>query len=162
MTSIKYHIFFDAEGTLYIPKNNFSYNDFWDGEHTLKRAKKTFKLDNGVKDLLKKLRKANFPMYIVSKHNYELLHNLLSHFKIKYYFTEIFINGNKGKRIKEVIKKKKISKNYCIMIGDIYELDILPVIKIGIKAIIINREYNTHIQAPRINNYNELLKLLNI
>jgi len=152
MSTNESHVFFDAEGTLYVPKDGHSYADFWDGEHTLERAKKIFKLDNGVVVLLERLKKAGIPSYIVSKHREELLIELLEHFGILNYFDEVLVNGDKGDRIKEIAKSKKITLNNCTMLGDNYYHDVLPALRIGANAFIVDRDYNREARGPRIIN----------
>ena len=76
------HLFFDAEGTLYETKNNYEYIDFWNGEHSLERAKKIFRLNDEIKIVLDKMKKKGIPMYVVSKHEEELLPELLLYFGI--------------------------------------------------------------------------------
>ena len=157
----KFFIFFDAEGTLYIPKTGHSYSDFWDkGPHSLERAKNIFKLDRKAKAVLRELRKLGIPMYIMSIHDETILPGLLNHFKIKHFFEDILINGDKGARISTYTINHQIPTNRCIMVGDRPEIDIIPVKMEGISTILIDREYNKDFITSRINNLDDLIKLL--
>ena len=152
----KPHLFFDAEGTLYITRNDrMKFKDFWDGDHTIERAREMFTLDSGVKELLEYLSKENIPMYIVSKYHKDLLPELLEHLEIRSYFTEVLINGDKGERIEEYLVKNNIDRRKCLMLGDMYDLDIEPVRDRGIFAILVDRYYNRNHEGPRMGDFNE-------
>ena len=146
---------------MYVPKKDHDYNEFWCGHQTLENAKKIFKLDNDALELLLRLKTEKIPMYVVSQHRKELLIKLLEYFGIKEFFTDVLVTTEKGKRIQQLAKAKQIPLDKCLMIGDRYELDIAPVLKIGVNALLIDREHNQYLHVPRIKNYDEVLKLIN-
>jgi FMN phosphatase YigB (HAD superfamily) len=156
----KLHIFFDAEGTLYVPRKAHDYSEFWSGHQTINNAKKIFKLDKDALKLLTRLKNEKIPMYVVSQHKKELLIELLEYFGIKDFFTDVLVTSEKGKRIEQLAKSKQIPLDKCLMIGDRYDLDIAPVLEVGGAALLIDREYNQYTPAPRIKNYDEVLKLI--
>lgn len=147
---MKQHIFFDAEGTLYVTNEGKDYNDFWNGEHTLERALEFFHLDEGMIEFLTYLKRSGYVLYVVSKHIDELLLGLLEYFGITDFFNEIMINGDKGQRINDYISRRNISPEECVMFGDHFDLDIDPVIRVGVDAILVSREYNRNVDAFRV------------
>jgi FMN phosphatase YigB (HAD superfamily) len=155
------HIFFDAEGTIYVTKKNHHYKDFWEGKRTIKEAKRIFKLDKNMQKIMEQLSSWNIPMYLVSKHDHEdLLLDLLEYFDVKKYFQEILVNGDKGERIKDLAVQQKIPLSQCIMLGDRYELDIEPVLKAGAMAFLVQREYNSHYTGPNVTDRQMFLDLV--
>lgn len=146
------HIFFDAEGTLYVPKSGYTYSDFWMGEQSIERAIEIFQLDIGIKEMLKNLKEDHKHLHVVSKHKEDLLPGLLDSFGILDLFETIIINGNKGERIKEFIDKNDIAKDDCAMFGDTFDIDIKPVEKQGIRSYLVDRDYNRELKnVMRVN-----------
>jgi FMN phosphatase YigB (HAD superfamily) len=152
-------IFLDAEGTLYVPKNKGSYKEFWKAP-SLKRALEMFRLDDDVLTLLKKLRKKKVPVYVCSMHKEAILLGMLEEFGIKHFFKEILINGDKGRRIKEVARRARIPLGSCIMVGDRYDLDIEPTMREGIRSYLIDRWYNRDFKVPRIGSLLDILEII--
>lgn len=133
-------VFFDAEGTLYVPRKGKSYSSFWeDGEHSLERAVEHFKLNDGVLETLERMKKMGFTMVVVSTHKPELLPSLLEHFGVKEYFSDIIINGDKGTRMIEFLKEKGIPKNFAVAVGNNRTIDIEPAERVGIKGYLLAR-----------------------
>jgi len=131
-------VFFDAEGTLYVTKEERTYSDFWDkGEHSLERAIEHFRLNDGVVETLQRLKDMEVEMVVVSKHNPELLPSLLEHLGISNYFTEIIINGDKGDMMMSFLKERSIPKDEAVIVGDTHEIDIKPAQKVGIKGYLL-------------------------
>jgi FMN phosphatase YigB (HAD superfamily) len=155
------HIFFDAEGTLYVTKKGRHYSEFWEGERTIENAKRIFELDKTMHKLLEMLKTKKIPMYLVSKHDHEqLLLELLEHFDVKDYFQEILLNGDKGQRIRELANRKNIPLNHCYMLGDQYNLDIEPVQKVGAKAFLVERKHNRHYSGQKVADNKTFLNLV--
>ncbi len=131
-------VFLDAEGTLYVTKEERTYSDFWDkGEHSLERAIEHFRINDGVVETLQRLKDMEIEMVVVSKHNPELLPSLLEHLGISDYFTEIMINGNKGDKMMRFLKKRNIPKDEAVIVGDTHEIDIKPAQEVGIKGYLL-------------------------
>ena len=156
---LKTYLFLDAEGTLFLPKEGLSYLDFWAGEHTLERAKDVFELDPATVEVLEKLRKMGITMYVVSKHEEAILPSLLEHFGIRKFFKDVLINGDKGQRIREQAAADGIPLDRCLMVGDMYSLDIAPCLREGIKCYLLDRKYNRKENAPRLKSLRELLRV---
>ena len=151
------NIFFDAEGTLYVPKKGFTCSDFWKGEKTLERALEIFELDGGVKEMLEKFK--DLKMYVLSIHIKELLEKILSHFGIIEYFEDVLVielGESKAERMKEYSNQNNILLQDCMMIGDTYIFDIKPMKDIGVKALLVNRSYNTEYDTQRIMNITDI------
>ncbi|MCK4444160.1 MAG: HAD family hydrolase [Thermoplasmata archaeon] len=129
-------VFFDAEGTLYRPKNGKRPEDFWEGgEHTLERAKEHFELNCCVAETLERLKQRNYIIAVVSKHKDHLLSDLLQHLGIDEYFSGIMIGEDKAPMMLNFLQERDISKNDAIMVGDTYELDIAPAESVGIRGL---------------------------
>lgn len=154
------YLFLDAEGTLFLPKKGLSYLDFWDGERTLDKAKEVFELDPSTIKVLEELKRMGITMYIVSKHEEAVLPSLLEHFGIRKFFKEVLINGDKGLRIKKQAAADGIPLERCLMVGDMYSLDIAPCLREGIKCYLLDRKYNRKENAPRLKSLYELLKVI--
>ncbi len=129
-------VFFDAEGTLYIPKKGKRPEDFWDrGEHTLERAKEHFELNCCVNQTLENLKERDYLMAVVSKHKDHLLPDLLKHFGIDGYFSGVMIGEDKAHMMLDFLTDKDIPKNEAIIVGDTLEMDIQPAEKVGITGL---------------------------
>ncbi|TET90092.1 MAG: HAD family hydrolase [Methanomassiliicoccales archaeon] len=134
-------VFFDAEGTLYVPREGKSYSDFWDGgDHTLKRATEHFELNDGVLQTLGVLIGMNCILVVVSTHRTELLPALLRQLCIREYFTDIVINGDKGENMMKFLKARGIPKERALIVGDSYLNDILPAERVGIRGFLLDEE----------------------
>jgi len=153
------NVFFDAEGTLFNPKPGFTIEDFWSNP-SLERAKRIFELDSHTREVLEYLKANNIPAYIVSLHEESILPGLLEFLGIKDYFIRILINGDKGRRIRELADQEGIPIESCVMVGDRYELDIQPTAREGIRGFLLDRPYNQGPDAHRIRTLDEILKLL--
>jgi FMN phosphatase YigB (HAD superfamily) len=131
-------IFFDAEGTLYKPREGKTCSDFWDGgEHTLERAVEHFKLNDGVLETLITLRRMGCTMVVVSKHRPELLPNLLEGLGIKRFFADIIINGDKGENMVRFLEKFGVTKDMALLVGDSPSDDIEPARRVGVKGYLL-------------------------
>jgi phosphoglycolate phosphatase-like HAD superfamily hydrolase len=155
------HIFLDAEGTLYVPKHGRSRWEFW-ANPSPESAEEFFELDAGVEDALKLLRKKAQTLGLVSWNSYPVLKALLRKFKLNDYFDCILVNGDKGERIEKYLERNGLRKDEAIMIGDMPNLDLYPVRKAGIDAILVDRDYNWYVKAERIKGVNELPSWLRI
>lgn len=155
------HIFLDAEGTLYVPKGGRSRWEFW-ANPSPEGAEMFFELDAGVEDALRKLRRKAQTLGLVSWNSEPVLRALLRKFNLREYFDCILINGDKGKKIEGYLLKKGLRKEEAIMVGDMPNLDLYPLRKAGIDAILVDREYNWYAKAERIKGINELPDWLRI
>jgi phosphoglycolate phosphatase-like HAD superfamily hydrolase len=155
------HIFLDAEGTLYVPKHGRSRWEFW-ANPSPECAEEFFELDEGVEDALRRLRKKAQTLGLVSWNSYPVLSALLRKFKVGDYFDCILVNGDKGKRIESYLARNGLKKDEAIMVGDMPKLDLYPLRKAGIEAILVDRDYNWYVKAERIKGVNELPDWLRI
>jgi FMN phosphatase YigB (HAD superfamily) len=155
------HVFLDAEGTLYVPKNGKSRWEFW-ANPTPEAAVEFFELDKGVKEALEELRECVDTLCIVSKNPADILDALLIKFGIRHLFDEIMLNGNKGKLIAGYLYRNGFRREDSVMVGDMPTLDLLPVRKMGIEAVLVDRSYNTWAKTERIKGVSELPSWLKI
>lgn len=155
------HVFLDAEGTLYVPKGGRSRWEFW-AAPTPEAAVEFFELDKGVKEALTALRERVDTLCIVSKNPEEILSALLEKFGIRHLFDEIMLNDNKGKLIANYLHRKGFRREDSVMVGDMPALDVYPVRKMGIEAVLVDRDYNDWAKAERIKGVSELPAWLKI
>jgi len=155
------HIFLDAEGTLYVPKHGRSRWDFWVNPSP-DEAIGFFELDEGVIETLKKLREEAETLCLVSRNSEQILGALLDEFKIREYFDRVLLNGDKGKQIEAYLTEKGLRKESAVMVGDMPSLDLYPVWRAGIDALLVDRPYNRQVRAERIRSISELPSWLRI
>jgi phosphoglycolate phosphatase-like HAD superfamily hydrolase len=155
------HVFLDAEGTLYVPKNGKSRWEFW-ADPSPDAAVEFFELDKNVKESLEALRGQVETLCIVSKNPKEILTALLDKFGIRHLFDEIMLNDNKGKLIAKYLYRKGLKREEAVMVGDMPVLDLYPVRRIGVEAILVDRPYNSWAKAERIKGISELPSWLKI
>lgn len=104
---------------------------------------KYLRLYPGVKDLLKKLKKKGYGLYVLSNAQTSFTIPELKKLKIFHYFNDIAISSEYGVKkpnpefFLQAIKKFNLSISTLIMIGNDYECDILSARKLGIKSIFI-------------------------
>ncbi len=149
------HIFLDAEGTLYVPKKGKSRWEFW-ANPSPRRALEFFELDNGVAEALPRLREAAETLCLVSLNDKEILDVLLEKFQAREWFDEVLLNGNKGEKISAYLADRGLRREDALMVGDMPSLDLYPVWRAGVEAILVNREYNRNARAERIRGLHEL------
>jgi FMN phosphatase YigB (HAD superfamily) len=155
------HVFLDAEGTLYIPHRGRSTWEFW-ADPSPGHAKDFFVLDEGVAEALRSLRERVDSLCIVSRNSKPILDALLDDFGIRDYFDEVILNGNKGKQILKYLARRGYERRDAVMVGDTPVLDLYPVKKAGIEAILVDRPYNRMADAERIKGVRELPSWLRI
>lgn len=149
------HVFLDAEGTIYVPKNGRSRWEFW-ADPSPERAVEFFELDKGAKESLVKLRAQVETLCLVSRNPEDILYALLDKFGIREYFDEIMLNGDKGKQIAGFLSRRGLTRGTAVMVGDMPTLDLYPVRRRGIEAILVERHYNAFANAERIKGVWEL------
>jgi FMN phosphatase YigB (HAD superfamily) len=149
------HVFLDAEGTLYVPRNGKSRWEFW-ADPSPEAALEFFELDAGVFEALVKLRERVDSVCIVSMNREEILDALLDKFGIRDFFDAILLNGDKGKRIAEYLDAHGFDRSEAVMVGDMPVLDLYPVRAVGVEAILVDRHYNRKAKAERIPGVSEL------
>jgi FMN phosphatase YigB (HAD superfamily) len=138
MTNSQRIVFFDAEGTLYVPKKGRSFDDFWEGgEHTLERALENFELNDGVIETLKELLKKRTKLVVVSVHKEDLLPGLLEDLGVREYFADVLVNGDKGDVMMKYLNDNNIPKENAMIVGDKYDIDIEPARRVGIKGLLL-------------------------
>jgi FMN phosphatase YigB (HAD superfamily) len=151
----------DAEGTLYIPHRGRSTWEFW-ADPSPEHAKDFFVLDEGVAEALRSLRDRVDSLCIVSRNSKPILDALLDDFGIRDYFDEVILNGNKGKQIVKYMAERGYDRRDAVMVGDTPTLDLYPVKKAGVEAILVDRPYNRQADAERIKGVRELPSWLRI
>ena len=156
------HVFLDAEGTIYVPRKGHTQYEFWAGEHTPEEALGFFELDVGAAEAIRELRREAETLCLVSLNPMPVLDALLQKFGIKDAFDEIMINDNKGRLIRDYLRKHNFRADQAIMVGDMPRIDLYPVKRIGIEAILVDRYYNQGVAAERIRGLSELPAWLRI
>lgn len=149
------HVFLDAEGTIYVPHRGRSTWEFW-ADPSPEHAKDFFRLDEGVAEALDSLRGRVDSLCVVSKNSKPVLDALLSDFGIREYFDEVILNGDKGREISKYLSERGYDHRDAVMVGDTPALDLYPVRKAGIEAILVDRPYNRGVDAERIKGVREL------
>jgi FMN phosphatase YigB (HAD superfamily) len=149
------HMFFDAEGTLYVPRGRASASEFWSAP-SADHAREFFRLDDGVREALETLRRTADTMCIVSWNKKPILDALLEENAIGHIFDDIMLNGDKGRLIRSFLSRRGVRPDMALMIGDTPELDIHPVRRVGVEAILVDRPYNRGADAERIRGVCEL------
>jgi phosphoglycolate phosphatase-like HAD superfamily hydrolase len=149
------HIFLDAEGTLYVPKDGRSRWAFW-SRPSPAEAVEFFKLDDGVVDALERLRSEAETVCVVSLNSEPVLDAILDHFDIRRFFDDVMVNGDKGKRISQYLERNCLDKSDAVMVGDTPSLDLYPVLRAGIHSLLVDRVYNRWARAERIRGLSEL------
>jgi phosphoglycolate phosphatase-like HAD superfamily hydrolase len=155
------HLFLDAEGTLYVPKNAKPQWEFW-ADPTPEAAVEFYELDKGVKETLESLRGQMDSICLVSHNPEPILYALLDKFGIRHLFDKIMINGHKGKQIVEYLISHGYRRENALMVGDTPKLDLYPVRRLGVESILIDRSYNFWADAERIKGLAELPTWLKI
>lgn len=155
------HVFLDAEGTLYVPKGGRSRWAFW-ANPTPKAALEFFELDEGVTEALYRLRGQVDTLCLVSRNTEDILGALLNKFGIGHLFDKIMLNGDKGKQIERYLHQNGLRKEESLMVGDMPTLDLYPVRKAGIEAVLVDRHYNRWAKAERIKGLSDLPSWLKI
>jgi phosphoglycolate phosphatase-like HAD superfamily hydrolase len=155
------HVFLDAEGTLYVPKGKKSLWEFW-ADPSPEAAVEFFELDEGVVETLKILRAQVDTLCLVSRNSWPILSAVLQKYGIDKSFDAIILNGDKGRKIERYLAKHGLSKEDAVMVGDMPALDLFPVLKAGIEAVLVDRWYNRMVRAERIKGLSELPAWLRI
>lgn len=151
-------VFFDAEGTLWVPRPGRTFADFW-AEPTNARARHVFELAPDCLETLDALRAANVRLVVVSKHNEAILPGLLELFGLAGHFDDVLINGDKGHRIRDWLRAHRMTAGSAVMVGDRMDLDILPARREGVRALLVDMEYNQGERAERIDGLGQLVGL---
>lgn len=154
-------MFLDAEGTLYVPKGKRLLWEFW-ANPSPEAAVEFFELDKGVAETLKRLRDQVDTLCLVSRNSWPILSAILQKYGIEKSFDAIILNGDKGKKIERYLMKHGLSKDESVMVGDMPALDIFPVLKAGIDAVLVDRWYNRMVRAERIKGLSDLPAWLRI
>ncbi len=149
------HVFLDAEGTLYVPRGGKLLWEFW-ANPSPETAVEFFELDEGVLESLLKLREQVDTLCLVSRNPWPILSAILRKYGIDKSFDAIMLNGDKGKNISRYLAKHGFDKTRSVMVGDMPELDLFPVLRAGVEAILIDRWYNRSVVAERIKGLREL------
>jgi len=171
-------IFFDADGTLWYPKRTkYTKHPVWiyNKYKNLKLARKELVLIPTVFDTLKKLRKLNIKLIILStsprsqKEANIILRETVKHFNLSHFFEEIHgtkdYHGSKEEFMLKILKKYNLPKNSALMVGDSYLWDYKPARLRGIDAVLINSDYG-HLHGAakkvkrKINKMEDILKYI--
>lgn len=147
-------IFFDGDGTLWYPKEtkrtvqpHETYSQ--DGYHDADFAKH-FQLTPNTLEALQQLKEKRVLLVLLSTHNTDDEADEDKKFKAKtlgidHFFERILSAPNfrqgKGEKIKQILQELKIDPSEALMVGDLYNWDFKPAVDIGVKALLINSEY---------------------
>lgn len=136
--------------------------------------KSLYKIDlvDNIKDLLDFFKRHNIDMYVFSNSTFssDEVKSELDSFNLSHYFKKIVASGSFYYRKPSVNVFKILLKSFedeCInnediwYIGNEVENDILSTKKLGIKGILINDQISSTEAYQNINNYKELLEILN-
>ena len=135
------YVFLDAEGTIYIPRAGKSCERFWsEGDQTLDRALTYFKPVENVQDILERIRRAGIKLVVVSKHRPRLLFGILDKFSLLNLFQDVLVGEDKGDLIASYLEERGLSKARVLMVGDTPSLDVEPVRRAGIRAVLISQD----------------------
>jgi FMN phosphatase YigB (HAD superfamily) len=130
--------------------------EFW--QHpTRERAREIFQTAPGAHELLQTLRDQGVKRVVLSRHDERILPGLMEEFHLSRLFDDVLINGDKGERAMQWLKENGLSTADAVMIGDREDLDILPMQRVGIHAVLIDRPYNQQIAAPRVKSLQGLM-----
>lgn len=141
------HIFLDAEGTLYVPKGRKSRWEFWNNHPSPEAAVDFFELDKGVVEAIKAIRSRADTLCLVSWNTEPVLAALLEKYGLEHCFDAIMINGDKGKRIAKYLRENGFRKEEAVMVGDMPTLDLFPLRRAGIEAVLVDRPYNRWVKS---------------
>jgi len=156
------HVCLDAEGTIYVPRKGHTQYEFWAGNHSPEEALGFFELDAGVAEAIREIRKEAETLCLVSFNPKPVLDALLQKFGIKDVFDEVMINHDKGLLIRDYLMKHGLRADHALMVGDMPRIDLYPVKRVGIDAILVDRYYNQGVTAERIRGLSELPAWLRI
>lgn len=149
------HVFLDAEGTIYVPKDGRSRWEFW-ADPSPEKAIEFFELDAGVYDALVRIRSRVDTLCLVSLNHADVLEALLDEFGIRHLFDAVLLNGDKGHRIVDFLDSHGFAREDAVMVGDMPGLDLYPVRAVGVESILVSRPYNRTAKAERIRGVAEL------
>lgn len=152
-------VFFDAEGTLWVPRAGRTLDDFW-ADPTPANAQRTLRVTPGIRTLLTRLGRRGKRLVVLSRHNETLLPRLLETFRLAHHFEAVLINGDKGERAALWLQAHGLPTASALMVGDRADLDVVPLERKGIQAVLLDRPYNRDSGAARVNDPRELLPAL--
>lgn len=120
------------------------------------------------KDLRKNLLKikTHYEILLLSDAPKIWIKNVLNYLKINDLFKDKVISGEGSVRksfdnaFKSVIKKNKLKRGECIVVGDQEETDIIPAKKMGIRTIFINQKYKSKYADFSVENITQAFKIL--
>jgi FMN phosphatase YigB (HAD superfamily) len=148
-------LFFDADGTLWYPKETRrSKNPIWIHieKKNIQDIRKELILVPNVISTLKKLKSINLEMIVLSvsplppREAQDRLEGTLKYFGILHFFDEVHATKpypeSKGEYMLEIIKRYGLKKSEALMIGDIYLWDFSSAKKVGIKAALFEHNYD--------------------
>jgi FMN phosphatase YigB (HAD superfamily) len=147
-------IFFDGDGTLWYPKStkwgkkpHWLYKDFPEAKNYLKHLT----LTPQIVSTLKRLRSRGVVLVALSTHPHKRLEadihmtRKVKHLRLDSLFDHVYtarpFPWGKGKVIKSILKKQKISKSKAVLVGDSYIYDYLSAKKVGVDCILVSTPY---------------------
>ncbi len=147
-------IFFDGDGTLWYPKTTkYKKEPHWIyfNSKTSKTPNKHLMLIPTVLFTLRKLKKQKIILIVLSTHPHSpkqadtLIKGKIKHFNLDNLFDEVHATKtyykSKGEIMLKILKRRNISKNKALMVGDQYLWDYKPAKENGIDAVLIKSEY---------------------
>jgi FMN phosphatase YigB (HAD superfamily) len=152
-------VFFDAEGTLWVTRSNFSTNDYWK-DPGLGSARRVFEVDPDASEVLRKLRTHGIRTVVVSRHVAPLLNELLDHFGLRDLFDEVLVVWDKAAAIQQYLGSHGLDASQAAMVGDTLEVDVLPAASIGVSSYLIDRTPGENRQAHEMARLSDVLPVV--
>lgn len=171
-------LFFDADGTLWYPKQTKrEKNPIWIHIEIKKisNIRKNLILVPRVVKTLTEIEKMGIKMVVLSasplppREAQKRLRGTLKKFGILHFFNEVHATKpyieSKGEYMLKIIKKYGLKKSQALMIGDIYLWDFSSAKKVGIKAVLFEHKYDPkphHYKKVKLKlkNFNEIINFL--
>jgi|SRR3989344_4448144 len=157
-------LFFDADGTLWYPKQTKRRkNPIWIHIELkeIEKIRRGLTLVPGVVETLRHLKDMGIKMVVLSvsplprREAQERLEGTLEKFGILDFFDEVHATKpyfeSKGEHILKIIKKKGLKKSEALMVGDIYIWDFASAKRAGVKCLLFEHEYD-----PKKHHYNKV------
>ncbi len=129
--------------------------EFWQ-RPSRDHARRVFRLTPKLTQVLARLQAAGCRLVVLSRHDEKLLPSILEEFNLSTFFDDVLINGDKGDRAMAWLKNKNISEAHALMVGDREDLDIIPLRRVGIQAVLVDRPYNRDVETRRLHDIQEL------
>lgn len=158
-------VFLDAEGTLWRPRPGRSADEYWE-DATVARAEAVFEAEPGAHELLRSLKADGHRIVVLSRHVPAYLASLLDHFGYRELVDDVVAEeyldaGVKARWAQAYLRENRLPAHASLMVGDSPEHDVKPFLEEGLRALLLDREYNRSSTVPRIASLAELAPIVN-